>query len=169
MQKEGPLARPHKTPYEPNYIRSLGRNQGKSSTSNLAFSYGTCIAHSADGNVEQLIGSLRPHLWPDIRGRCEMMTDRQTRIAQHRAEMPRKFREGYNLAMSGRSRKAALRILCAECCGFEIQEVHRCTSPGCVLLPYRPRSRVSQGAPQSLPNRTEPKKTATRTSKDGSS
>ena len=43
------------------------------------------------------------------------------RIAQHRSEMPRRFREGYDRAMSGRSRKSAMRIFCAECCGYEIR------------------------------------------------
>lgn len=44
------------------------------------------------------------------------------RIAQHRSEMPRRFRDRYDPAMSGRSRKSAMRIFCAECCGYEIQE-----------------------------------------------
>jgi len=77
------------------------------------------------------------------------------RIAQHRSEMPQRYRESYNRAMTGRSRKAAMYSFCAECCGYEIREVFLCTSPECPLYPYRPRSRVAQGAPEGIPNRVE--------------
>ena len=93
-----------------------------------------------------------------------MMTNRRERIARHRAEMPRKFRESYDRAMSGRSRKAALYVFCDECCGYEIKEVHRCTSPECPLFPYRPRSRVSQGAPEGLREAVESTDTRERVS-----
>ena len=83
--------------------------------------------------------------------------NRQERIAQHRAEMPGRYREAYGRAMTGRSRKSAMHIFCAECCAYEIREVHLCTSPECPLFSYRPRSRVSQGAPQGLPYRAESK------------
>jgi len=77
------------------------------------------------------------------------------RIAQHRTEMPRRFRDNYDRAMSGKTRKAAMYLFCCERSGYEIREVHRCTRPECPLYPYRPRSRVSQGAPQSVPERPE--------------
>ena len=88
------------------------------------------------------------------------MTDSQERIAQHRAEMPRKFREIYCRAMTGKSRKSAMHVFCAECCGYEIREVHCCTSPECPLYPYRPRSRVSQEASESIPQAPEPEKSS---------
>lgn len=76
--------------------------------------------------------------------------NRQERIEQHRAEMPQRYRETYDRAMTGRSRKSAMRVFCAECCGYEIREVHCCSSPECPLFPYRPRSRAPQGAPEGL-------------------
>ena len=96
-----------------------------------------------------------------------MKMNRTERVHERRASMPVKFRRAYDKAISGRSRRSAVNIFCAECCGFEIREVHLCTSPECPLYPYRPRSRISQGAPQSLPNRAGLKKTATRASKVG--
>ena len=89
-----------------------------------------------------------------------MKMNRTKRVHARRASMPLKFRKAYDKAISGHSRKSAVNVFCAECCGFEIQEVHHCTSPACPLFPYRPRSRVSQGAPQSLPNRAESKNSA---------
>lgn len=81
--------------------------------------------------------------------------DQQERIAQRRAEMPRRYRDAYDRAMKGRSRKAAMYSFCLECCGWEIREVFLCTSPECPLFPYRPRSRISQGAPEGLPDEPE--------------
>jgi hypothetical protein len=83
------------------------------------------------------------------------MTDQKTQIARHRAGMPERFRKRYDLAMSGRSRKAAMQSFCVECCGYEFQEVRRCTSSECPLFPYRPLSRISQGAPQDIPDGAE--------------
>lgn len=80
-----------------------------------------------------------------------MTNERKRQIAKRRAEMPRSHRACYDKAMSGTSRKAAMRIFCLECCGYEIREVFLCTDLGCPLYPYRPRSRVSQGAPESSP------------------
>ncbi|HLB75001.1 MAG TPA: hypothetical protein VJJ98_13350 [Sedimentisphaerales bacterium] len=81
-----------------------------------------------------------------------MNSEQQERIVQHRAEMPRRYREAYDRAMTGKSRKSAMHAFCAECCGWEIKEVHLCTSPECPLFPYRPRSRLAQGAPEGVPN-----------------
>jgi hypothetical protein len=86
------------------------------------------------------------------------------RIAQRRSEMPRRFRDSYDRAMSGKSRKAAMYSFCIECCGWEIREVHLCTSPECPLFPYRPRSRSAQRARQSVPNEPESAQTPQRVS-----
>ncbi len=80
-----------------------------------------------------------------------MNIEREEKIAERLSQMPKQYRATYKRAMTGRSRKAAMRAFCGECCGWEIKEVFLCTDYGCPLFPYRPRSRVSQGTPQSVP------------------
>ena len=87
-----------------------------------------------------------------------MTRDQEAKIAERLSQMPKKYRATYNQAMSGRSRKAAMRAFCLECCGWEIKEVFLCTDSGCNLYPYRPRSRVSQGTPQNIPESPKLKK-----------
>jgi hypothetical protein len=92
-------------------------------------------------------------------GGCKMNSEQQEKIKQRLSQMPKQYRATYNRAMTGKSRKAAMRAFCTECCGWVIQEVFLCTDSACPLYPYRPRSRVSQGAPQSIPEQPELKKT----------
>jgi len=87
-----------------------------------------------------------------------MNNKREVQIANRRAQIPRQYRPAYNRAMTGKSRKAAMRAFCAECCGWDIREVFLCTDLGCPLYPYRPHSRVSQGAPQSVPEKPDSKR-----------
>ncbi|MCP4256636.1 MAG: hypothetical protein GY774_03805 [Planctomycetes bacterium] len=87
-----------------------------------------------------------------------MNSKREVLVAKRRAQMPKQYRPTYDRAMSGKSRKAAMRAFCSECCGWEIREVFLCTDLGCPLYPYRPCSRVSQGAHQSIPEKSESKK-----------
>lgn len=54
-----------------------------------------------------------------------------------RDDVPTPNRAMYDLAMSGKSRKAAIRVHCVMCMGWQIQEVARCTAPSCPLFPYR--------------------------------
>lgn len=82
---------------------------------------------------------------------------RRESIAQRLVQMPRQYRAIYKKAVSGKSRKAAMHAFCLECCGWQIKEVFLCTDLGCLLYPYRPRSRVSQESPQSVPNEPESK------------
>jgi len=65
------------------------------------------------------------------------MTSKDDTIARRLAEMPPKYRGIYKRAMTGKSRKAALRAFCLECCGWQRVEVARCTAPACPLFPYR--------------------------------
>jgi hypothetical protein len=88
-----------------------------------------------------------------------MTREREAKIAERRAQMPRSYRANYDKAVSGKSRKAAMRAFCLECCGYEIREVFLCTDLRCPLYPYRPRSRVSQGATESIPQPLESKNT----------
>jgi len=76
------------------------------------------------------------------------MRDRSEQIAQRREQMPRGYRGIYDRAMSGKSRKAAMRAFCLECVGWQIHEVFSCTDTACPLYPYRPASRAAQSAPQ---------------------
>jgi hypothetical protein len=88
--------------------------------------------------------------------------DRQAKIAERRKQIPKLYRGIYDKAVTGRSRKAAMHAQCLECCGWQVKEVFLCTDLGCPLYPYRPKSRVSPVAPQSVPNEPETKN-ATRT------
>jgi hypothetical protein len=87
-----------------------------------------------------------------------MSTDRQQQIEARRAQIPRQHRATYDRAMTGKSRKAATRVFCCECCGWELREVFLCRDVACPLYPYRPRSRASQRASESIPDKPESKK-----------
>ena len=52
-------------------------------------------------------------------------------------EVPSATRSRYVSAWAGRSRKAAIRMHCLECVGWNAAEVRRCTSPTCALYAYR--------------------------------
>jgi len=58
-------------------------------------------------------------------------------------DIPQKYQQLYDRAMSGKSRKAAVRCACLDCCGWVSEEVNLCTDTGCPLWPYRPASDVS--------------------------
>jgi len=73
------------------------------------------------------------------------MTNDQQRIEEHRASMPRQYRKVYDVAMSGRSLRAAVNSFCIECMGYVFSEVRQCCSPDCPLYPYRPLRGVSYG------------------------
>ena len=87
-----------------------------------------------------------------------MTVEQPKQISKRRAQIPRHYLATYDRAMAGKSRKAAMRAFCLECCGWEIREVFRCSDLACPLHPYRPRSRILQGAPQGVPNVPELKK-----------
>lgn len=86
-----------------------------------------------------------------------MNIERQRQIEERLANMPILHRSTYQKAVRGKSRKAAMCAFCAECCGYQIKEVYLCTDLGCPLYPYRPRSRVSPVASESVPNEQESK------------
>ncbi|MHC4747707.1 MAG: hypothetical protein ACYS18_10385 [Planctomycetota bacterium] len=73
------------------------------------------------------------------------MGTREERIAERRAAMPRQFRKVYDIAMSGRSLRAAVNSQCIECVGYVFKEVKLCCSPQCPLFLYRPTRGVSYG------------------------
>ena len=87
-----------------------------------------------------------------------MDENHQKKIAYRRAQIPKLYRGLYDKAIIGKSRKAAMHAFCLECCGWVIKEVFLCTSPQCSHYPYRPKSRASQGTPESVSDEQESKK-----------
>jgi hypothetical protein len=51
--------------------------------------------------------------------------------------IPAKYQAMYKRAMTGKSRKAAMQVFCAECVGYVAPEIARCTDKGCPMYPYR--------------------------------
>lgn len=54
-------------------------------------------------------------------------------------EIPQKHQALYNQAVSGKSRKAAVRSFCLECVGYQVAEISRCSDGGCPLYAFRLR------------------------------
>ena len=54
-----------------------------------------------------------------------------------REDVPIRYRAMYDLAMSGKSRRSAIRVHCVMCMGWEAQHVAGCSAPSCPLYPYR--------------------------------
>jgi len=51
--------------------------------------------------------------------------------------IPARYEGLYRRAMAKKSRKAAIRCFCLECCGWVAEEVERCTDTTCPLWRYR--------------------------------
>ena len=60
-------------------------------------------------------------------------------------DIPKKFQALYRKAMTGKSRRAAIRSFCLECVGYQQAEVDRCPATACPLHPYRLPSGVDKG------------------------
>ena len=65
-------------------------------------------------------------------------------------DVPVKYRALYAKAMSGKSRRAAVRAHCLMCVGWVPEEVTKCTAPNCPLYPYRLTRPIEglEGAPE---------------------
>jgi len=48
------------------------------------------------------------------------------------------YRKVYRKAMTGKSRVAAIRAKCQDCCLWDKAEIADCRAPTCPLYPYRP-------------------------------
>ena len=59
-----------------------------------------------------------------------------------RKNIPTKYVELYKKSKSGKSRTAAMKMQCIECCGYNLSEVHKCTDHGCPLFEFRPQKRT---------------------------
>lgn len=75
-----------------------------------------------------------------------MNIERQKKIAERRAQMPRAYRATYNRAVKGKSLRAAINAQCLECVCWQRDEVRNCTDLACPLYAVRPyqRSQNSQ-------------------------
>jgi len=60
-----------------------------------------------------------------------------TIAAKYEQRIPPAHRDRYRRAISGRSRKAAVRAFCLECVGWSAKEVRLCVTKGCPLYKYR--------------------------------
>jgi hypothetical protein len=67
-----------------------------------------------------------------------MSIDRQDRIADRLAAMPRKYRAVYKRAVKGKSLRSAVNAQCLECCYWQSREVTLCTDLACPLYAVRP-------------------------------
>ena len=76
------------------------------------------------------------------------------RIDKRRADMPKVYRGIYDVAMTGKSRRAAMHAFCLDCTGWDRKEVRLCTSYACPLFPYRPYTDAPD-APDSVDLATE--------------
>lgn len=63
---------------------------------------------------------------------------RSERIAERERQMPAIHRANYRQAVSGKSRKAAIKAFCLECVCWQKEEVRLCTALACPLYAYRP-------------------------------
>lgn len=64
--------------------------------------------------------------------------ERQQKIAERRADMPRIYCATYDKAVSGKSLRAAVNSFCVQCVMYQREEVRLCTSLACPLWLYRP-------------------------------
>ncbi len=77
------------------------------------------------------------------------------RTRDHQAGMPRQYRRVYDIAMTGRSLRAAGNSQCIECMGYVFSEVKLCCSPQCPLYPYRPVQGISSGVSEPIEREQE--------------
>lgn len=71
--------------------------------------------------------------------------DRQAKIAERLAAMPRKYRAVYKRAVKGKSLRSAINSQCLECCYWQSREVTLCTDTACPLWAVRPYRNSGSG------------------------
>jgi hypothetical protein len=63
-----------------------------------------------------------------------------------RRNVPNSFAKLYDLTLKGvASPRKAIKMLCAECCGYDRQAIAECPARGCPLWRYRPWEIQAQG------------------------
>jgi hypothetical protein len=78
-------------------------------------------------------------------GSSEISIDRQAKIAERLAAMPRKYRAGYKRAVKGKSLRSAVNAQCLECVYWQRKEVTLCTDTACPLWAVRPYRNSGSG------------------------
>lgn len=58
--------------------------------------------------------------------------------------VPDIYKRTYSKAMSGKSRKCGVKMMCLECCGYLRNEVALCSDNDCPLYQYRPFCKVKK-------------------------
>ena len=71
----------------------------------------------------------------------------QGRINRWLAKIPRAYQQNFKTAITGRSRTAAIKAKCLDCCCWQRAEVSNCSIDTCSLWLYRPYRR-----PENLKN-----------------
>lgn len=71
---------------------------------------------------------------------------RRAAIAKRRADIPKKYRNTYDKAISGRSLRSAIKAHCLECVCWQRDEVRLCTSLACPLWAVRPYQEILPNA-----------------------
>jgi hypothetical protein len=64
--------------------------------------------------------------------------NRAETIAAKTERIPSMYRAHYKKATAGKSRLAAIKSMCLECCGYTRAPITDCTSLGCPLWAFRP-------------------------------
>ncbi len=74
---------------------------------------------------------------------CAEDTRRQ-KIKRHISKIPKIYRPAYEKAVTGKSKSAAIKAFCLECCMWKKTEITECTSLACPLYAVRPYARKSK-------------------------
>lgn len=75
----------------------------------------------------------------DSQDKAASQDERSTQIEKRMSRTPDMYRDKYEAATSGKSRKCAIRTFCLECVGWNRAEVSRCSDLGCPLWAFRER------------------------------
>lgn len=70
---------------------------------------------------------------------------RQARIAERRAQIPKLYRGIYDRAVKGKSLRAAINAFCLECVCWQREEIRQCTDLACPLFAVRPYQSSQNG------------------------
>jgi hypothetical protein len=73
-----------------------------------------------------------------------MNSDRDQKIIQRRAGIPKAYRKTYDKAVKGKSLRAAVNAQCQECVFYQIGEIRNCLDLACPLYAVRPYQGISQ-------------------------
>ncbi len=66
-----------------------------------------------------------------------LLSRRQAKIKQRLSQIPKLHQAIYKKAVSGKSRKDAIKAFCLMCFCWQKEEVRQCTDLACPLYPYR--------------------------------